>query len=293
MSLLKELRSSLQTTKYLTRACFVRPGLRADIELIETQNRAFKPFGHKISYASMNPLAMSRHLLGWVALALLVVTIPAIPKTLHQYLIGSFSIRVPTASYWYCTYIGGPYFCGPKGHSHSRKVASLSNTVTSTARFSGLQAQIDDAIPLAKRGSDFAASVGAQFAEENMQLQKFKAGIPIWKRLMNFGSWDSQSLNRNIAMTSASASTLRSIATKLEDLRATLVTFEGNAKHFRAEIIGNHVACRELAIEDEFCAMSQVIARFNQLSEAAAIKSKTPLLILPTPTLEGVHRFTT
>ncbi|EGG05525.1 uncharacterized protein MELLADRAFT_107341 [Melampsora larici-populina 98AG31] len=308
---------------------------------------------YNLLFASMNPLAMSRHLLGWVALALLVVTIPAIPKSLHQYLIGSFSIRVPTASYWYCTYIGGPYFCGPKGHSHSRKVASLSNTVTSTARdvrdkvnllnsasisflrkvfqklevirlvltsiadgedkylttsaydrfgdlvqtisegFSGLQAQIDDAIPLARRGSDFAASVGAQFAEENMQLRKFKAGIPIWKRLMNFGSWGSQSLNRNIAMTSASASTLRSIATKLEDLRATLVTFEGNAKHFRAEIIGNHVACRELAIEDEFRAMSQVIARFNQLSEAAAIKSKTTRLILPTPTLEGVHRFTT
>ncbi|KAH9820203.1 hypothetical protein DFH28DRAFT_885809, partial [Melampsora americana] len=155
--------------------------------------------------------------------------------------------------------------------------------------FSGLQAQIDDAIPLARRGSDFAASVGAQFAEENMQLRKFKAGIPIWTRLMNFGSWDSQSLNRNIAMTSASASTLRSIATKLEDLRATLVTFEGNAKHFRAEIIGNHVACRELAIEDEFRAMSQVIARFNQLSEAAATKSKTTRLTLPTPTLEGLH----
>ena len=63
--------------------------------------------------------------------------------------------------------------------------------------------------------------------------------------------------------------------------------------NFQAEIIGNHVACRELAIEDEFRAMSQVIARFNQLSEAAAIKSKTTRLIFPTSTLEGVHRFTT
>ncbi|KAH9808271.1 hypothetical protein DFH28DRAFT_1136366 [Melampsora americana] len=354
----------------------------------------------------MTQSAVSRHLLGWAVFALVVATIPAIPKAIHQYLVGSFSIKVPTVSHLYCSYIGGPYFCGPKGDSRSKKVASLSNSVTSTARsagdifesildlgnpthvrlyqdeilelsqaiaasdilekkdhlgecvqnltemnrnvrdkvnllngasisvlrkvfqklevirliltsiangetkystisaqvrledlvqtisdgFSGLQAQIDATIPLARQGSALAAGVGAQFAEENMRLQKFKAGIPFWKRLVNFGSWGSQSLAINIALTSASALTLRSIATKVEDLRATLVTFQGNAEHFQAEIIGNHMASRELAIEDEFRAMSQVIGRFSQLAETAAYKSKPTRINLPT--IEGGHRFT-
>lgn len=102
--------------------------------------------------------------------------------------------------------------------------------------FSELEAQVDAAIPLARQGSNFAASVGAQFAQQNMQLRKLKAGVPLWKRLVNFNTWESQSLNRNIAMTTASASTLRSIALKLEDLRATLVTFQGNAEYFRVSL---------------------------------------------------------
>ena len=103
--------------------------------------------------------------------------------------------------------------------------------------FTGLQAQIDATIPLARQGSALAAGVGAQFAQENMRLRKFKAGIPFWKRLVNFGSWGTQSLASNIALTSASALTLRSIATKLEDLRATLVTFQGNAEHFQVRVL--------------------------------------------------------
>ncbi|EGG02149.1 uncharacterized protein MELLADRAFT_110401 [Melampsora larici-populina 98AG31] len=160
--------------------------------------------------------------------------------------------------------------------------------------FSGLQAQIDAAIPLVRQGSNFAANVGAQFAQENMQLRKIRAGIPFWQRLVNFNTWGSQSLTRNIAMNSESASTLRSIATRLEDLRAALVTFHGNAEHFRflekslitichqSEIIGNHNSCRELAIEDEFRAMSQVIGRFNQLTQAAGTNFKANRANSPT-----------
>ncbi|EGG05600.1 uncharacterized protein MELLADRAFT_63999 [Melampsora larici-populina 98AG31] len=123
-----------------------------------------------------------------------------------------------------------------------------------------------------------------------MRLRKFKAGIPFWKRLVNFGSWGTQLLASNIALTSASALTLRSIATKLEDLCATLVTFQGNAEHFQAEIIGNHMASRELAIEDKFRAMSQVIGRFSQLTKTAAYKSKPTWINLPT--IEGGQPFT-
>ncbi|KAH9811086.1 hypothetical protein DFH28DRAFT_1085246 [Melampsora americana] len=334
--------------------------------------------------------ALSGSLFSWALLVLLAITIPTIPSAIHQYLVRRFTLRVPTVSYLYCTYIGGPYFCGPKDSGCSRKVALLSNTVTSTARsagdifesildlgnpnhvrlyqdeilelsqaiaasdilekkehlaesvqnlsemtrdvrdrvnllnsasisvlrkvfhkleviglilnsiagggnvysttsaqvrledlvktisegFSGLQAQVDAAIPLARQGSNFAASVGAQFAQQNMQLRKLKAGIPLWKRLVDFNTWRSQSLTRNIAMTSTSASTLRSIALKLEDLRATLVTFQGNAEHFRSEILGNHKSFRELAIDDEFRAMSQVIGRFSQLTQAAGTNFK-------------------
>ncbi|EGG08929.1 uncharacterized protein MELLADRAFT_104660 [Melampsora larici-populina 98AG31] len=349
-------------------------------------------------YRTMVRLVLSGNISRWALLVLLAVTIPAIPTTIHQYLIQCFTFRLPTVSHLYCAYIGGPYFCGPKDSSRSKKVALLSNTVTSTARsagdifesildlgnpnhvrlyqdeilelsqtiaasdilgkkehlaesvqnlsemtrdvrdrvnllnsasisvlrkvfqkleviglilnsiagggdvysttsaqarltdlvqtisngFSELEAQVDAAIPLARQGSNFAATVGAQFAQQNMQLRKLKAGVPLWKRLVNFNTWESQSLNRNIAMTTASASTLRSIALKLEDLRATLVTFQGNAEHFRSEVIGNHKSCRELAIDDEFRAMSQVIGRFSQLTEAAGTSLKVTRVDSPT-----------
>ena len=82
-------------------------------------------------------LSLSVNLLNWALLALLAVLIPGIPNAIHRYLVKRFSVCIPKVLNLYCTYIGGPYFCGPKDSNRSNKVASLSNTVTSTARSAG------------------------------------------------------------------------------------------------------------------------------------------------------------
>lgn len=111
-----------------------------------------------------------------------------------------------------------------------RVVDRISETLKS------LVTTIEDSIPLASRGSELGKDLAARFLKENNKLQKLRADTPLWRFLLDSQSWSGRQLARDLEMTSESVRTVTTISMKLEDLRATMVTFRNNLILFKVRV---------------------------------------------------------
>lgn len=75
--------------------------------------------------------------------------------------------------------------------------------------------------------------MAGQLFEERFKLIKKKRSTPLWKRLVETGSWGARQLAHDLALTSESVDGLKGTWSRLEDLRAMLVAYRNNVEFFK------------------------------------------------------------
>lgn len=98
---------------------------------------------------------------------------------------------------------------------------------------SRLLVRIEHLIPLAAWASELGINVASQLFEERFKMLKVKASTPLWRRILEGGSWGAKQLAHNLALTSASVEGLKVTWNCLKDLPSILVAYRNNVEFFK------------------------------------------------------------
>ncbi|KAA1095247.1 hypothetical protein PGT21_036816 [Puccinia graminis f. sp. tritici] len=135
---------------------------------------------------------------------------------------------------------------------------------------------IETCIPTASRASSLGLQISERIYKEHYKLESIKESQSFWKRLTDEASQAGQQLRKDLRLTSKSIKTAKVLRMGLEEVRSDLVSYRNHVSHFKAKILGWHMADHGLAAEDELITMRETIERLQVTISSVKLSFKEP-----------------
>lgn len=138
---------------------------------------------------------------------------------------------------------------------------------------------LDRAIPLADRAQDLGGKLAESFTATEYNLEKEKSKNQDWKRFLpTFGNdWKAQQVRKDLDLMGSTINNILSTRSNLEATRISLLSYSNNVGHFKAGLIGFHLAGHGLSAVEEVSALRNVMQDFRNTVEEAKSSSGRPI----------------